>query len=280
MKRIGVLLAALALLFTSAAAESENLYDLDDRLRSRWSAECDELWLNDLPAGELTRDILSELEDAQANRLFEEVLPWAVEHKYVQELPRSAYLHDEGKLWVPASADFLELYDMLATTAPEDMPRYYAHGRPDCDLSQEMDTCTYFSVYFWSLETIIDPCPKCFPEGWIYRFSVSPQAGNMNRLAIFFHDSEGVTRRAGEPSGSVTALFDRKTDKLLTISVPYDKQGYVLMWRSEEIEISGVVARCPCCDGEGAYRADWQGLEAGLWHCRNCASLYQAEKNE
>lgn len=243
------------------------------------SAHYDELSMDEIPEGELTEELLDDLEEKQENQLFDELLPWLIEKGYIQDWPRSAFLNYEGTLWIEDVGSFYDLsvqYDTYELVENPDtldtskLPTYYAHLSPECTL-KAYKNCNYFAMYFWSVDMLFKPCPKCFPEGWAYDYIFSFAFEGMNKMRVNSW-TEAVPGKYDQPR-SIVAYYDYGTDECLSVAVLYYKQGYIIVYQKEGFEINGILDRCTNCDREDEHRASWSDLGDGLWHCRWCGTI-------
>lgn len=261
-------LFCLLMLFTCAVAEEAA--PIDERLSAFDENDYAELSMDEIPEGKLTEELLNQLQDAQAARLLDSILPRLVEEGYIREVDRSAYLDYEGTLWRDYPGSFWDLYELTESTPIEELPRYTVHLTPGCDPASSY-SCNYFAMYFFSVETLFDPCEKCFPEGWIYDYIVSHDAAGMNRMHItpWFDPQQGVYDQPRE----IMAYFDHETDECLSIAVEYHQQGFIIVHQDEGLGIDGIMDCCPHCYDRQTQRFNWEAHEPGLWHCRKCGYL-------
>lgn len=264
------LISLLCLLMLFSCALAEDAAPIDERLSKFDEYVYSELSMSEIPEGELTEELLRELEDAQAARLLNSVLPRLVEQGYIRELPFSAYLDYEGTLWRDYSGSNWDLMNLAETTPIEELPRYTAHLTPDCDPAASY-ACNYFALYFFSVETLFDPCPKCFPEGWVYDYLVTPGIDGTNRMRItpWFDAQPGAYDQPRE----LMLHFDHETDECLAIAVEYYQQGFILVYQDEDFAIDGIMDCCPECYDRDTQYFDWRYHEPGVWHCRNCGVI-------
>lgn len=238
------------------------------------SSSYDELSMDEIPDGELTEELLDRLEDEQAARIFDALLPWLTEKGYIRELPRSAYLDYEGTLWIEDVGSFADLWYQMDKVPIEEMPTSLIHLSSDCDPAAT-HRCNYFAIYFWSLDPLFELCPKCFPAGWSYDYLFTFDSTGMNRMEINLL-TESVPGRFDQPR-SIIAYFDHETDECLSIAVQFSGQDYVIVHQNDRFEISGIIRCCENCDDPWQDHRAWVALEAGLWHCKACGSITRAE---
>lgn len=267
MKKL-IPLLCLMLLFSCALAEEAA--PIDERLSQFDESDYAELSMDEIPEGELTEDLLNQLTDAHAAKLLDSILPWLVERGCIREVDRSAYLDYEGTLWRDYPGSFWDLMELAESTPIEELPRYTAHLTPDCDPASSY-SCNYFAMYFFSVETLFDPCPICFPEGWIYSYIVSPDAEDTNRLDItpWFDAQPG---RYDQPR-EIAVYFDHETDKCLSIAVETYQQGYTIVYQDEAFVLDGILDYCPECYDRNKMYINWEAHEPGLWHCSKCGAI-------
>lgn len=234
----------------------------------------DELSMDEIPDGELTEDMLSMLEEEQADRIFDGLLPVFVEKGYVQDLPRSAFLNEERMLWIEDVGSFMSLWKQKDTVPMEEMPTSQVHRSSDCDPAATSN-CNYFSIYFWGLEPLFEPCPRCFPAGWVYDYCFSFGFDGVNQMQISLR-TEAVPGRFDQPR-AVSACFDHETDECLSIAVQYEGQGYVIVYQNSNFRINGIINSCQNCPYSQKERESGAALKAGLWHCTACGAITKAE---
>ncbi|MGN1020227.1 MAG: hypothetical protein ACI4O7_07610 [Aristaeellaceae bacterium] len=266
MKKFCLMLAVLALGCSVPALADTDLSQFD-------ASVYDELSMDEIPDGELTGDLLSTLEDAHTDRIFDELLPWLVEKGYVRDVPRSGCVNEESKLWIRDIGSFMDLWLQLDTVPLEEMPTSLVHCSPSCDPDATVN-CNVFAIGFWGLEDLFAPCPMCYPEGWVYDYLLSCEYEDLNQLYIGLR-TEAVPGRFDEPR-NIVASFDHGTDECLAVAVQYTDQAYVIVYQSERLTLQGILSACERCSIPGKDNP-WDNLEPGLWHCQACGSITRVE---
>lgn len=234
-----------------------------------------ELAMDEIPDGELTEDMLISLQDEHAARIFDGLLPWLVEKGYVRDLPRSAYLDDEGLLWIEDICSLWELCVRIDQVPIEEMPTSLIHLSPDCDPAATRK-CNYFTLCFLDLAPLFELCPECFPAGWEYSYQFAYEFEGVNRLQIA-PLPEAVAEN-GDPAQKIIAYFDHETDECLSVAVQAEGQDSVIVYQNERFELSGITDSCEYCGDPAENSEAWQNLEPGLWHCRTCGRIKRVEE--
>lgn len=263
-KLLALLLAALLV----PCAMAEEAVPVDERLLAFDKGDYAELSADEIPDGELTEELLSSLTDAHAAMLLDSVLPWLSERGYLREVPRSAFMDWEATQWTDCQDSFWDLYDVVDSGRIDSLPRFTLHSSADCSNAANR-TCNYFATYFFSLETIFDPCTVCYPSGWSYEYIVTGEIDGLNSMEITprFEAEPGILAQPRQ----IRLQFDHGTDECVFIAVEYPQQGYIIVHQAADFPLSGIVSVCPDCEEDSS--AYWYRHEPGLWHCRSCGAL-------
>lgn len=269
MKKWLALFLAL-LLFPCALAEEA------DRFAGIKVIAYNELAAHEIPEGELTEEMLQDLQDVHADQLFDSILPLLQEMGYLPQAPRTAFLNAEASMWKKETDSFWDLYDLTETLPAEELPKYAVHLSPDCD-PEATSTCNYFAIYFFELENMFYPCPECFPAGWGYEYTLSAyDMEGINEMIILPFQAP-LPGRFDQIAG-FRAYFDRETDECLFIAAEYYEQGFVIIWQAENYALFDARNYCEECDKSNLFVFAWAEWKEGPVFCRNCGSLSPASE--
>ena len=266
---------AMSIAETAQTADAAHIVSVPEKDLSMFpSYVYNQLSMDEIPDGELTEELLERLQEEQAARILDTLLPWLVEKGYVQELPRSAYLDYVGTLWIEDLGSFFDLYKQIDTVPIDEIPTSQIHRSPECDPTAT-SRCNYFAIYFWSLEPLFDLCPKCFPAGWIYDYIFTFEFEGVNQLQINLR-TEAIPGKYDQPR-SVIAYYDHETDECLSVAVQYEGQDYVIVYQNDHFKLNGIISCCQNCDDPCSNNNAWGTLGDGLWYCKTCGTITTVE---
>lgn len=273
-----LLVLALACIGTALAETTQTTEEAKLKELSKFKSYVyAELSLDEIPDGELTQEMLEMLAETHENQIFDRLLPWLVQRGYVQDLPRSAYLAYEGSLWTEEGISEYTVWDDSDLARLEEAPAFQVHLSPDCNPAATKK-CNYFALYFWELETIVEPCPVCFPNGWVYEYLLTYAFEGMNQMEINLR-TEAVSGKYDQPT-CVIAYYDHATDECLWISVQSYGQDFAIVYQSDSLQIDGIVYFCPNCEEPWCNYVAAELQNPGLWYCASCGHFTKVMEDQ